>query len=214
MNLPVQITADTLPEMVRAAARTLDAATSSAEVLEARNQAAAVYDAAKRAERLARAKQAYDDLHGRLLRVQGEALAIESRAKIRLADEYDAAQARGEVASTGDTLRRGTGVPEQNAGKAVAADIGITRKEVHEARRLRDGEKETPGIVDDVIEREIEEGRAPTRAAVNRAVAKPKRSISAEQSNKQFYRIVKAWDDAGEAARRRFREHIAGQGEP
>jgi hypothetical protein len=49
----------------------------------------------------------------------------------------DAAQERGE-ASTGDTLRKGPGVPKQNAGKATAADVGLSRKEIHE-----EGQSET-----------------------------------------------------------------------
>ena len=51
--MPAPPAASTLPAMVRAAVRTLDAATSSAEVLEARDQASVAYDAAKR---MARAK--------------------------------------------------------------------------------------------------------------------------------------------------------------
>lgn len=205
MSLPAQID-ETLPAMVRAAAHTLEGAVSSAELLEAREQASLAYDAARRAHRLACATKAHDDLQNRIRRVQGEALAIEARAKIRLADEYDAAQERGEVVG-----RSGGGdntVPERNA--ATAADLGLSRKTIHEARHLRDGERETPGIVSDVIQREIEEGRAPTRAAVKRAVGKPPQT-SAEQSNKQFYRIVQAWDAAGPAAQRRFREYLAAQ---
>ena len=70
-------------------------------------------------------------------------------AKRRLADEYDAAQAAGEVANSGDTLRRGPGVPDQNAGKPTAADIGLSRKAIHEARQIRDAEKAEPGIAPD-----------------------------------------------------------------
>lgn len=53
--------------------------------------------------------------------VQADALEIEACAERRLADEYDAAQERGEVAFSGDTLRAGPGVPNRNAGKATAA---------------------------------------------------------------------------------------------
>ena len=56
----------------------------------------------------------------------------------RIADEYDAAQERGEVAKHGETLRSGPEVLKENVGKATAADIGLTRKEVHEARIIRD----------------------------------------------------------------------------
>ena len=59
-----------------------------------------------------------------------------ARAKMRLADEYDAAQERGEVAGP----REGTmGVVGGNAQKATAADLGLRRDEIHEARKLRQG---------------------------------------------------------------------------
>ena len=54
-------------------------------------------------------------------------LVIESEAKRRLADEYDAAQGRG--------------------SKVGPADIGLSHKQVHEARVIRDAEKADPGIV-------------------------------------------------------------------
>jgi len=50
---------------------------------------------AKLAARLARIKQAHDDLISAAHRVQADAIEIEALAKRRLADEYDAAQARG-----------------------------------------------------------------------------------------------------------------------
>lgn len=77
-------------------------------------------------------------------RAAGGALEIEAGAKRRLADEYDAAQKAGEIASSGDTLRKGSGVPEENAGKSTAADVGLSRKEIHEARVIRDAELAEP----------------------------------------------------------------------
>lgn len=67
-------------------------------------------------------------------------------AKRRLADEYDAAQERGEVANNGG--KRGNqfaSVPRENT--ATAADIGLSRKDIHEARIIRDAENVDPGIV-------------------------------------------------------------------
>jgi len=52
----------------------------------------------------------------------------------RLAGEYDAAQERGEVATRATTLRQGADV-EQNNGIATASDLGISRKDIHEARK-------------------------------------------------------------------------------
>ena len=54
----------------------------------------------------------------------------------RLADEYDAAQERGEVA--------GQGKPSKAEGyQATTADIGLTHKDIHEARIVRDAERIT-----------------------------------------------------------------------
>lgn len=55
-------------------------------------------------------------------------------AKRRLADEYDAAQARGEVATFGKRSQ-----PERlSPAPPSAKDIGLTRKQIHEARAVRD----------------------------------------------------------------------------
>jgi hypothetical protein len=60
-------------------------------------------------------------------------------AKRRLADEYDAAQERGEVATAGKPVN----VPDGN-NKATAPEIGLTRKDIHEAREIRDAEDAEP----------------------------------------------------------------------
>ncbi len=80
-------------------------------------------------------------------RAQANALAIEARAKMRLAEEYDAAQDRGEVARIGDNL---PSVGDCNA-KPTAADLGLRRDEIHEARQFRDAERADPGIIDRTI---------------------------------------------------------------
>src|SRR5258706_6345672 len=83
---------------------------------------------------------------GGLHRAQADALEIEAAAKRRLADEYDAAQERGEVAKLG-TNQSASGVPNGNTRPAAAADIGLPRKDIHEARMIRDAETASPGIV-------------------------------------------------------------------
>jgi hypothetical protein len=66
-------------------------------------------------------------------RAQADALEIESVAKRRLADEYDAAQERGEIRKHGE---RTVSAPET----VGYADIGLTHKDIHEARLIRDAE--------------------------------------------------------------------------
>lgn len=60
-----------------------------------------------------------------------------ARAKMRLAEEYDAAQQRDEVAKQGAHI---------SEGKMRASDI-LPPKELHEARKLRDAERESPGLI-------------------------------------------------------------------
>lgn len=60
----------------------------------------------------------------------------------RLADEFDAAQERGEVAS-GRTAKSSEGEDFQ----ATVTDLGMSHKEIHEARQIRDAELAGPGIV-------------------------------------------------------------------
>jgi len=84
-----------LPALVRQAAEALARAETAAEVLAAGELAAFTYDAAKSAARLQKAKRAHDDVLAATYRVQADALEIESLAKRRLADEYDAARPSG-----------------------------------------------------------------------------------------------------------------------
>ncbi len=73
----------------------------------------------------------------------GDALLIETTAQCRLADEYDAAQNRGEVQKPGGD-RKSINVPIENNDIQTVEDIGLTRKQVHEARAVRDAEKKIP----------------------------------------------------------------------
>lgn len=155
-----------LPALVDRAAAVLTNARSAAEVLEARDMASVAYDAAKKAARFAKAKNAADSLIAAAHRAQADALTIEAQAKRRLADEYDAAQERGEVAVRGGE-RSGK---EHSPPAPTAADIGLSRKDIHEARLIRDAEVSDPGIVKRTLDEAIEAGEEPTKAKVRRAV--------------------------------------------
>lgn len=106
-------------------------------------QAGVAYTAAKSAGRIANAKKAHDDVIDKVYMAQADALRIEANAKARLADEYDAAQERGEVKRLGGDT---SGVEYDNT--ASAADLGIRRDQIHEARQLRDAEQDNPGLAD------------------------------------------------------------------
>jgi hypothetical protein len=173
MNALTPITAaNSLPAMVRNAATKLAQAETAAEVLDARDHASVAYDAAKAAGRLARAKQAHDEVISTVYRAQADALEIEGAAKRRLADEYDAAQERGEVRGPNERTT-------SNAEAVGVAEIGLTHKDIHEARLIRDAEAADPGVLRRTLDGLVASGQEPTRAAIKREIiAKPEPRVS------------------------------------
>ncbi|RWO90900.1 SAM-dependent methyltransferase [Mesorhizobium sp.] len=153
-----------LPSLVKEAAAALARATNAAEVLAARDLATATYDMAKRTARLQKAKKAHDELIGATYRVQADSLEIESLAKRRLADEYDAAQPAG--ATKGGRPKT---VPDGNG--FTADEAGLSRKQVFEARQMRDAIEQDPGIVRRALDQMLAAGAEPTRAGLKRAAA-------------------------------------------
>ena len=89
-------------------------------------------------------------------------------AKRRLADEYDAAQERGEV--RGDRQRTAS-----NAEAIGVNDIGLTHKDIHEARIIRDAEAAEPGIVRRALDEKLALGEEPTKASRHQ-IADPNRA--------------------------------------
>jgi hypothetical protein len=195
-----------LTTLIEDAAGTLSRARSAAEVLDARDKAAIAYDIAKRSARLAQAKDAHNTLVAAAHRAQARALEIEAGAKRRLADEYDAAQERGEVKTVGN-------VPRQN-NKPSVADLGLSRKQIHEAREIRDAEQAEPGIVKRTLDAAVESGEEPTRAKVRRAVkSKHKQTrrprgyrnqVTESQHDRDLRMLLGVWQAACETARDAF----------
>ena len=164
----------TLPQLVEKAAAALANARSAAEVLEAREIASLAYDVAKRTARLCKAKNAHDELIAAAHRVQADALTIEAGAKRRLADEYDAARDVGVVSAQG---QRTDLLPDEKKVPTVA-ELGLTHKDIHDARIIRDAEAADPGLVRRTLDERLERGEEPTRAALRRAAeARLERSI-------------------------------------
>jgi len=189
------------------AAKALTSATTAAEVLEARDIATEAYDAAKRIARFVKAKEAHDEVIAAVYRAQADALLIESQAKARLADEYDAAQERGEVAAVGKPIN----VPGGN-NKPTAEDIGLTRKQIHEARQIRDAEKAAPGIAEKALQDRLAKGEEPTRAALKRdigAVAKSKREARQAENARGREETAAQFSPAVQEHRARSEEYRA-----
>lgn len=212
-----------LPQLIDKAAAALVNARSAAEVLDARDMASLAYDVAKKAGRMAQAKGAHDTLIAAAHRAQADALLIESQAKRRLADEYDAAQERGEVQSqSGNIHARTSGgqfMPDLPNEKTApnAADLGLSHKAVFEARQLRDAEERDPGIVARTIEAALQRGDEPTRADVSRATMREKIIYRAAQDEKQgraerdLKQFRKFWKSCGPLGRDLIRKFIEAQ---
>jgi hypothetical protein len=111
-------------------------------------------------------------------------LEIEAGAKRRLADEYDAAQERGEVATREGNLRRGPEVSKDNFGKATITDVGLSKEDLHEARIIRDAEEADPGIVRRTLDEALQAGEEPTRTKVKRA------ALATQPKNPGFKRFL------------------------
>lgn len=168
----------TLPILIDRASRALLDAKTSAEVLEARDMARVAYDAAKSSGRYAKGKEAYDDVVGAARAAMGRAQDIMIRAEMRFVEEYDSAKDRGELASVGKPVI----VPDGN-NKPTTAEVGINRKEVHQARKLLEAEKASPGKVKGTIDGIVARGEEPTRAKVQREVVEKPAKPMKEQAS-------------------------------
>lgn len=155
-----------LPRLIDRASKALLGARSSAEILEAKDMANVAYTAAKMAARFGKAKHAHDQVVAAAHRAQADALEIEAGAKRRLADEYDAAQDRGEISQHG-----GRNASSFHAEKLPSAsDMGLSFKVISEARKVRDAEERQPGIIRQALDTMLQQGKEPSKAALRRAV--------------------------------------------
>lgn len=180
MNAPPVIAdASGLAETVERARALLD----EGDVMAARLLSGAAYDQAKAAAHFAQRVGAAERLVTKARQLQGDALLIESRAKIRLADEYDAAQAAGIVAAHGGD--RKSKIPDGKLDPPTTAEIGLNPKEVHEARKLRDAERRSPGIVERAIAARLAAGLEPSRANLRAAVGTAT-ATAAERGNNLY----------------------------
>ncbi|WP_367354098.1 SAM-dependent methyltransferase [Agrobacterium pusense] len=133
------------------------------DVINARIVASVVYNQAKTAAQFAEQIGATEKLIAKARRMQADALLIEARAKILIADKWDEAEVQGK------TLKgRPKSVPNENAFTAEQA--GLSRKEIHEARKLAAAEHREPGIVERAIQARLSAGLEPTKANLRAAV--------------------------------------------
>lgn len=187
---------DKLSALIQKAAKALDSASTAAEVLDAKNEAGVVYEAAKLAERMAKAKGAHDTVIAACQKAMGDAVIIEAEAKRRLADEYDGAKARGEVRGEG----RPKTIPNENS-IPTQAELGINPKDVMEGRRLNEAEKAHAGAIKAAIDAKLALGEAPMRADLRRLrrAAKP-RDPTPEKTPRRHKTFRRTDPDAVQAA--------------
>jgi hypothetical protein len=145
-----------LPALIDRAQRYLAEAKTSAELLQARAAAQAALH--------------YSRLRNAAIEVQADCLRIIKLAELRLADEIDAAQERGEVAKPVDTLRQGPVVRTTDNGPATFDDLNLDRRRVAEWRQLRDAGGEA--LVEKTIQSALSEGRAPKASDIRNEVLK------------------------------------------
>lgn len=171
---------ETLPRLIEQASAALSKATTAAEFLEAGRMAATTYKVAKE---FARFKNAHDTVLAACRKAMGDAIVIEEQATCRLADEYDAAQDRGEIPKKGGDRKSKIKLSKEKSDRAINS-IGLTDAKIHQARIMRDAEKANPGFVRKLVDEQVLAGKEPTKAAVKRAISKPKARGSKPQQRK------------------------------
>lgn len=172
-NKVAAVPVPTLVAMVDRATQSLALARTPAEILDVKDMAGFAYTAAKTTGRLARAKGAHDDVITAVYRTQADALEIEAMAKRRLADEYDEAQKRGEVRTKQDAYksRDQVGLGDLTPAPPTAAEVGLTKYVVADARKIRDADIADPGFIRRELDEMLLSGVEPTKEAINRAAA-------------------------------------------
>lgn len=153
--------------LIVAARDRLATATTAAEVLDARDLADVAYSAAKAAANFAKVKGAAEDVIKAAWRLQADAVEIAAEARLRLEGEYSEAQENGVVAGrAGGGERSGR---EHSPPPLTAADLGLSRKDIHEARQLREALEINPLLIQQMRDK-IEEGEEPTKAALRESI--------------------------------------------
>lgn len=181
MSAPSVIDASGLAETVERARALLD----EGDVMAARLLAAGAYEQAKAASAYAARFDAGQRLVDKARRLQGDALLIEARANVRLAADYDAAQAAGLVRKPGQRGKAAEKAIADDNGISppTVAEIGLSAEDIHAARKLAEAERRSPGIVERAIAARLAAGFSPSRANLRAAVGTDSASAAARGNN-------------------------------
>ena len=174
------------------------------DVAAARLLADAAYGQAATAASAAGKIKASAALVAKAHRLQGDALLIEAQARMRIADEWDNAEANGQISRGGRPAKdHADGEKPVSGGNGfTAADTGLSRKQISEARQLRNAERKSPGIAERAIAARLQQGLAPTKAnlrvAVGTATAtKEDRGLNLYQTPAEAMRVLLALEAFG-----------------
>lgn len=157
-----------LPILIDRARQRLAEARTSAEVLEAK----AVAEAALHYAKLTKAA---NETHADCLRMI-------VRAEMRMADEIDDGQERGEVA-TREQHPRGL-VLDSDKPPVTFEDLGVSRQRVAEWRDVRDAGE---AVIEQAIDRALRENRAPTKADIHRAIEHGPAHVAHNSGENEWY---------------------------
>jgi hypothetical protein len=164
-----------LAERINQARQLLDAGDMRAAMMLSEG----AYDEAKAAHGFAARMKASEGVISRAHAMVVEALEIGSLARVALANEYDAAQAAGVVAS------RGRPKKVETLDLFRLEDFGLDKQVVLDARKLRDAELKEPGVIRRTIVGISAQGMLPTKNSLRAAIGTA--SASKEDRGQNFY---------------------------
>ena len=149
----------------------LASATTYAEILEVKDQTSLIYDRIKSEIKIAKKKEARDDIIKVARQTQGDIALMILRAESRLAKEYDLAKQRGEVANEGRPIvQKQIEIPENPGITTIQCDLGIDSRRLSEARKFNEFDEAHPGKAEEFVYSIIEEGEEPTKASINQKI--------------------------------------------
>lgn len=128
---------------------------------------------AKMAEKL-RLKEALEACQ----RIQADALEVVSYSEIHIATDWERLSAEGKT-------HRGRPKSVVVEDAFTALEVGLTRDQIHKAKKLRDAENAEPGFIRRTIEELVRNGVAPTKAGLRAAIGT--KSASKAEKGVQLY---------------------------
>lgn len=164
----VAVQSSALSALVIKASQALANAVSAAEVLDAQGQADFAYDASKAMAKMARARGAHDEVAASAYRAEADALEIRAMASKILAEKYEQAQERGEVAKPGGIV--GSTFQDRKGQLITLKELGIAPSTMSRYRDIKNIEEEDPGFIRASLDSIIARGDEPTKAALGREI--------------------------------------------